>query len=89
MNTEFDFTTTNNEYIYTIDSNTKLCIKQINNGVAILYFTDETGNKINIPNGIVVYEYDSENKNKIALKHDKQLYPLCWSDYTIELNNNI
>ena len=92
METNFDFTKTNNEYIYNINSNIILHINRMNHSVAILYFTDEMGNKINIPNGIVVYTYDYQNKNKkISLKSSiKKEYLLCWTDdYTIELNKNI
>jgi hypothetical protein len=40
----FDFRTTDNEYMYNMDSNMILHIKRNNHSVAILYFTDEMGN---------------------------------------------
>ena len=84
----FDFTNTDNEYTYTyhMGSNMILHIKRNNHSVAVLYFTDEMNNKISIPDEIVVYTYDYQDKNKkIIQKHLKQDYPLCWTDnYTIE-----
>lgn len=87
----FDFTKTDNEYIYDMGSNIILHIKRINHSVAALYFTDEVGDKINIPDGIVVYTYDYQSPNKkIIQKAHKQDYPLCWTDnYTIEYNKII
>jgi len=86
METTFDFTMTESVYVYNISSKIKLCIKQINHSVAMLCFTDEMNNKINIPDGIVVYTYDYEDVNKkIIQKAINQNYPLCWTDnYTIE-----
>lgn len=82
----FDFTKTDNEYMYNMGSNMILHIKQTNHSVALLYFTDEMSNKINIPEDIVVYTYDYQDTNKkIIQKPIKQDYPLCWTDnYTIE-----
>ena len=84
----FDFTNTDNEYIHNMGSNMILHIKRSNHSVAVLYFTDEMSNKINIPDGIVVYTYDYQNiKTKVIHKCIGQAYPLCWTDnYTIELN---
>ena len=84
----FDFTNTDNEYIYNMGSNIILHIKRNCHSVAVLYFTDEMCNKINIPDGIVVYTYDFQDTNKkIILKAIKQDYPLCWTDnYKIEYN---
>lgn len=82
----FDFTKTDNEYTYNMGSNMILHIKRMNQGVAVLYFTDDLSNKINIPEGIVVYTYDYQDTNKKNIqKAIKQDYPLCWTDnYTIE-----
>lgn len=84
----FDFTKTDNEYVYTVGSNAILHIKRVNHGVAVLYFTDEMNKKINIPEGIVVYAFDYQDTiKKIIQKPIKQDYPLCWTDnYTIEYN---
>ena len=82
----FDFTKTDNEYMYNMGSNMILHIKRTNHSVAVLYFTDEMSNKINIPDGIVVYTYDDTNKKMIqkAFKQNDS-FPLCWTDnYTIE-----
>ena len=91
MKTSFNFISNDSEYIYNINSHTILHIKQINNGVAVLYFTDEDSNKINIPNNIMVYTYDFEDNNKrLLLNPIRQDYALCWTDnYTVELNKNV
>lgn len=91
METKIDFTMTNNDYIYNITSNVILHINEIGKFVALLYFTDEVSNKINIPDGIVVYSYDYENsKNKVLLNAINQDYALCWThDYTVELNKYV
>ena len=82
----FDFTKTDNKYLYNISSNTLLHINRMNHSVAILYFTDKMNNKINIPDDIVVYTYDYQDQNKkIIEKPIKQDYSLCWTDkYTIQ-----
>ena len=82
----FDFTKKDNKYKYNMGSNIILNIKRINHSVAVLYFTDEMSNKINIPDDIVIYTYDYEDTNKkIILKAIKEECPLCWTDnYTIE-----
>ena len=58
METTFDFTTAECEYFHNVTSKTKLCIKRINNSVAMLYFTDDMINKINIPDCILIYTTD-------------------------------
>lgn len=92
METLFDFTISDVEYVYNIDSYTTLCIKRLSHSVALLYFiNDELNELIPVPNGIVVYEYDYQNPQKIVIMRpiDKS-YPLSWTDnYTIALNNNI
>lgn len=91
METTFDFRLTGCEYINNINSNTNLCIKRINHSVAILYFTDEMSNIINIPDGVVVYTFDYQNtQNRVILKSIDKLYSLCWTDdYIVELNKNV
>ncbi len=90
MESTFDFDTKDTEYIYNINSTTILHIKRINNGVATLYFTDETNNNINIPNGIVVYTIDYQINKKIIHNSIQQHYPLCWTDdYIVELNKSV
>ena len=82
----FDFTKSDNHYMYNINLNTILHIKRLNHGVALLYFTDVMKNKINIPIDIVVYTYNYLYKNeKIIQKSIDENYPLCYTDnYTIE-----
>jgi hypothetical protein len=88
MEIQFDFTVDDNEYIHIFNLTTNLHILQINQSLAILYFTDEINNKTQIPNDVVVYTYDHQNvKKKVVCNPIGQAYPLCWTDnYTIELN---
>ncbi len=90
METTFDFTLADSEFVYNIHSTIKLCIKNLNHSVAILYFTDDEMNHlINIPDGIVVYTYDYQNTQTVKLKPVDKSYPLCWTDnYIIEYKNN-
>lgn len=80
-----------NEYICNINSKIILHIECINQSVSVLFFTDEMNNKIDIPNGIIVYTYDYQNiKNKVALTIEPNYYILSFSDnYDIEFNGKI
>lgn len=60
METEFDFTKTNNKYIYKFNSNMAHIIT-LNHS---LHFTDI----MNIPEGIIIYSYDYENNKKSSSK---------------------
>lgn len=77
METNFDFNIKYNEYIYNVNSTTKLILKRFSDSIAVLYFTNETGNKINIPDGLVVYKYDFKKIIQYDINED---YPLCWTD---------
>lgn len=90
METTFEFENYNSEYTYNVNYNVNLHIKRINHSIAILYFTDEMNNKMNVPNDILVYTYDYSNNERVLLNPIKQEYALCWTDnYEIELNKNI
>ena len=82
METTFDFAIVNNIYECNVDTNIILRIKQLSNSIAVLYLTDDAGNKINIPNGLAVYKYDYHNTQK------KQLKNLLIQDYTLYWTNN-
>lgn len=87
MKTIFKFEIPNCEYAYNVNSNIILHIKRINHSVAMLYFTDEMHEKINIPDDILVYTYDYQNYKKVLLESIKHEYALCWTDdYVVELN---
>jgi hypothetical protein len=90
METIFDFAISDNEYTYNISSNTKLCIKRYSKWVAMLYFTDEMNNKINIPNDTIVYTFEWKTNNKIiynAVRNDYVLYST--DNYVVELSKNL
>jgi hypothetical protein len=90
MEKTFTFTE-EDKYVCNINSKTILNIKRISDSIAVLYLTDESNNEINIPNGLIVYEYDYHNISKrVVLKPCNNTYPLCWTDnYTIELNKTV
>ena len=85
MKTTFDFALVNNIYECNIDTNIILQIKQLSNSIAVLYFTDDAGKKINIPNSIAVYKYDSQTQKKHLKKLLIQDYTLYWTNnYMVE-----
>ena len=88
MTSSFEFKESNTTtYECIIDVNIVLHIYQINRSNALISFTDTSNKKINIPKGIVVYEYDFQTKEKVVLKPIREEYVLCWTDdYTIERN---
>ncbi len=86
----FSFISAANAYTYSISENVVIHIDKINNSVASLYFTNKSNEKINIPSGIVVYEYDFQTNKKVSLNPIKEHFVLCWTDnYTIEHDNKI
>lgn len=88
----FDFMI-ESEHLYVHSNEQKkecLYIKRINHSVAMLFFTDEKDNKINIPDGVVVYTFDSNNETKVILEPIGNAYPLCWTDnYVVEINEKV
>jgi hypothetical protein len=81
----FSFTSGENTYNYNISENVVIHIDKISNSVAFLYFTNKSNEKINIPSGLVVYEYDFQTNEKVMLKPIQQHFVLSWTDnYTIE-----
>ena len=84
METTFDFSNHNTEYIYSLHPKSKIIlhIKQKNNSVASLYFTNELNNRIDIPSEFIVYQ----NK-KIIHPHEMNNYILYWrKNYDIVYN---
>jgi hypothetical protein len=75
MNTTFtfDFTETNKQvkYCYGITVNKCLFITKQNENEAIVHFVDMFGSQIDVPNGIVIYQYYNENP-----KHVRLIYPI-------------
>ena len=90
-NTTFEFDTLKPQHYYKeINSSTIMHIERISSSIAVLKFTDELNNDIDIPPGIVVFEFDYQNvSKKIVVKPLKyaQSYALCSTDnYAIEYN---
>lgn len=87
---EFDFKS-DCEYFYDHDTNVQLYIKRINHSVATLYFIDEMNNKINVPDGVVIYTTDYQNSEKrVIINPIDEYYSLCWTDdYIVELNKKV
>ena len=90
----FDF---NNEekqfFLEYINDEILLNIGRLNITTAILYFTDEMDDLINIPSNIIIYEYENQKKhNKTILPKmtNTQTFLLWWNkNYIIEYNNII
>ncbi len=90
MSFTFNFNATGSEYIYKISSNIILHLYRTTHAVAILEFTDETSNKINIPTEIIIYTKDYQTNQNVILKPTNNMYALCWTDdYMIKYNGNI
>ena len=91
--TMFDFSDSNSELNFYIGDNyTTLNIKRINDSIAILYFTDDLNNHIDIPTEIKIYTFDFNDTKKRVIQTPvtEQLYTLCWSEnYIVEFNDNI
>ena len=87
---EFDFKS-DCEYFYDYDTNVQLYIKRINHSVATLYFIDEMNDKINVPDGVVIYTTDYQNSEKrVIINPIDEYYSLCWTDdYIVELNKKV
>lgn len=91
--TLFDFNEEKQLFLEYIDDDILLNIGRLNIYSAILYFTDEMHNFINIPSNIVIYEYENEKKHhkKILPKMaNTQTFLLhCSKNYLIEYNETI
>ena len=93
-NTTFEFDTLKPQHYYKeINSSTIMHIERISSSIAVLKFTDELNNDIDIPTGIVVFEFDYQNvSKKIVTKPLKytQRYCLCSTEnYVIEYNKSV
>jgi hypothetical protein len=77
------------KFIYNIRDDIKIHIIDSTYNYYLIYFTDNLGNNILIPDNIIIYEYG--NMCKIILsKLDNECYHLLSNtNYKIEYNNNI
>jgi hypothetical protein len=75
METEFNFTDLNTEFIYSLHPKSEIIlhIKRIKNSVATLYFTNQLNQKIDIPSEFMVY-----NNSNIYKPNDTNDYTLYW-----------
>jgi plasmid replication initiation protein len=90
MTTTFSFATTDCKYSKKIDENIVLNLYRTTHAVAILHFTDEMRNRINIPPGLKVYTEHYQTGKIVLQKPIEEIYALCWSDdYQIEYNNTV
>jgi hypothetical protein len=65
---QFNFSEPSSEYIYEISPTIIIHLYSSNNAVAILEFTDDNNNKINIPPGLVIYTKNYQNGKKTLEK---------------------
>lgn len=91
MEVELNKTPLDYEYIHKISSSIVLHLQRTNHAIAMLSFTDEMNNEINIPSGFIIYTKDFEKNTKVIQKPlDNNLYLLCWTDeYVVEFNNKV
>ena len=81
----FNFRNDESRFSYKVRFNVILQLYKYSNSVAILEFTDEMNNKINIPTEITIYTNQRVIQNPV-----KNFYVLCWTDdYTIEYSNKV
>jgi hypothetical protein len=79
-------------YQQKIDDSLILCIERISNSYATLFFQDDTGNKIHIPNDICVYDsvYDDKNGTLQLKSCNGGMYYLGWTEnFEIHYKNKI
>jgi hypothetical protein len=84
METTFNFSNPNMEYIYSLHPKSEIIlhITRIDTVSAYLYFTNNVNTKINIPSDFIVY-----NNKKIIEPNETNDYTLFWSkNYDIVYN---
>jgi hypothetical protein len=90
MSSTFDFINTESEYTHKIGSNVILHLTRTNHAVAIIKFTDDSGNQIAIPPGLTVHSKDYKNNTLVIEKPIDEIYALCWTnDYYILYNKKV
>lgn len=86
METIYDFSNPNTEYIYSLHPKSQILlhIKRQINSTAQLYFTNQLNAKIDIPSGFILLK-----KKLIQLPNENNEYSLKWErDYDIIYNGN-
>lgn len=88
METIFNFSNDNTEYIYALEPKIILHIKPIKptcsfKHKSILYFTDEVNNRINIPHNFII----NPNKKRRIIPNEKNEYTLVWGRNYHFINN--
>ena len=84
METIYDFSNPNTEYIYSLHPKSEILlhIKRQSNSTAILYFTNQLNTKIEIPSEFFLFY-----KSRELLPTENNEYPLKWEkDYDIVYN---
>ena len=88
METIYDFSNPNTEYIYSLHPKSEILlhIKRATNSTAILYFTNQINTKIDIPSGFFLI-YNNIEKKIIQLQNSKNEFSVEWErDYDIVYN---
>lgn len=85
METSFDFSDRNAEYIYSLHPKSEIIlhIKRIHKTIATLYFTNQLNKKIEVPSDFIVYK-NNEIQDSNINNHE---YSLLWNkNYDIVYN---
>jgi hypothetical protein len=82
METIFNFSNDNTEYIYALHPKSKIILHikpdSDSNTKSFLYFTDGVNNKIDIPSGFIIYKKERKY-GKILLPNEINEYILYWA----------
>lgn len=89
MTNTFSFDYSDEHHRYKISSNIVLHLCRETHSHALLYVTDESEDVISLPDELIVWAKEFQNKNIIQMQHANG-YVLCWTnDYTIEFNGKV
>lgn len=88
----FDFKVPDSNYKYKINEDLFINIRRSNDGVALLYFTNQHNHKLDIPDEIQIHALPSPNGPTLELvpKADIKHYALCYTEsYVVQYNYTV
>jgi hypothetical protein len=89
METTFNFTNADTEYIYALHPKSEIIlhITRKNNSSATLYFTNQLNEEIDIPSGFIIYKNNKNNMNILLHPNETNDYTLYWrKNYDVVYN---